>query len=83
MGRAVATKRGLGLEISEGKHHTKIRLAGRRWIIVLHSEGLKTNSAPLSRSASQEQDQPGRCRASGARKSYRHRDWSPPGGPRL
>jgi len=42
--RRLAAKRGLDLEISEGKNHTKITLAGRRSVMGRHSTDLKTGT---------------------------------------
>jgi mRNA interferase HicA len=42
--RRFAAKRGLELEVSEAKNHTKITLAGRRSVIVRHSADLKTGT---------------------------------------
>ena len=42
--RRHAAKRGLDLEISQGKNHTKVTLAGRRSVIGRHSTDLKTGT---------------------------------------
>jgi predicted RNA binding protein YcfA (HicA-like mRNA interferase family) len=42
--RRLAAKRGLGFEISEGKSHTKVTLAGRRSVVGRHSTDLKTGT---------------------------------------
>ena len=42
--RRLAAKRGLDLEISEGKNHTKVTLAGRRSVMGRHSTDLKTGT---------------------------------------
>jgi len=42
--RRLAAKRGSDLEISEGKNHTKITLAGRRSVMGRHSTDLKTGT---------------------------------------
>jgi len=39
--RRFAGRRGLDFEISEGKNHTKVALAGRRSIVGRHSTDLK------------------------------------------
>lgn len=42
--RRFAARRGLELEISEGKNHTKVSLAGRRSVVGRHSTDLKTGT---------------------------------------
>jgi hypothetical protein len=42
--RRIAAKRGLDLEISEGKNHTKVILAGRRSVVGRHPTDLKTGT---------------------------------------
>ncbi len=42
--RRLAAKRGLDLEISEGKNHRKITPAGRRSVMGRHSTDLKTGT---------------------------------------
>jgi len=42
--RRFAARRGLDLEISEGKNHTKITLAGRRSVLGRHAADLKTGT---------------------------------------
>jgi mRNA interferase HicA len=42
--RRLAARRGLDFEMSQGKNHTKIRLAGRRSIVGRHSADLKTGT---------------------------------------
>ena len=42
--RRIAAKRGLDLEISEGKNHTKVKLAGRRSVVGRHSTDLKAGT---------------------------------------
>jgi mRNA interferase HicA len=42
--RRLAAKRGLELEISEGKNHTKLTLAGRRSVLGRHSADLKSGT---------------------------------------
>ena len=42
--RRLAAKRGLDLEISEGKNHTKITIADRRSVMGRHSTDLKTGT---------------------------------------
>jgi hypothetical protein len=42
--RRLAAKRGLDLEISEGKNHTKLTLAGRRSVLGRHSVDLKSGT---------------------------------------
>jgi mRNA interferase HicA len=42
--RRLATERGLDFEMSEGKNHTKVTLAGRRSVVGRHSADLKTGT---------------------------------------
>ena len=42
--RRLAARRGSDLEISEGKNHTKIALAGRRSVLGRHAADLKTGT---------------------------------------
>jgi mRNA interferase HicA len=42
--RRLAAGRGLEIEISEGKNHTKVTLGGRRSVIGRHSTDLKTGT---------------------------------------
>jgi hypothetical protein len=42
--RRLAAKRGLELEISQGKNHTKVALSGRRSVIGRHAADLKTGT---------------------------------------
>jgi hypothetical protein len=42
--RRLAAKRRLELEISQGKNHTKVTLAGRRSVIGRHATDLKTGT---------------------------------------
>jgi hypothetical protein len=42
--RRLAAGRGLDLEISQGKNHTKVTLAGQRSVIGRHSADLKTGT---------------------------------------
>ena len=42
--RRLAAERGLDFEMSEGKNHTKVMLAGRRSVIGRHSADLKTGT---------------------------------------
>jgi hypothetical protein len=42
--RRLAAKRGLDLEISEGKNHTRLTLAGRRSVLGRHSADLKSGT---------------------------------------
>jgi mRNA interferase HicA len=42
--RRLAARRGLDFEMSQGKNHTKIHLAGRRSIVGRHSADLKTGT---------------------------------------
>jgi hypothetical protein len=42
--RRLAARRGLDFEISEGKNHTKVALAGRRSVVGRHSTDLKTGT---------------------------------------
>jgi hypothetical protein len=42
--RRIAAKRGLDLEISEGKNHTKVKLAGRRSVVGRHPTDLKAGT---------------------------------------
>lgn len=42
--RRLAMRRGLGLQISEGKNHTKVVLAGQRSVVGRHSTDLKTGT---------------------------------------
>jgi mRNA interferase HicA len=42
--RRLAARRGLDLEISEGKNHTRVAVAGRRSVIGRHSADLKTGT---------------------------------------
>ncbi len=42
--RRLAAKRGLDFEMSEGKNHTKVTLAGRRSVVGRHSTDLKTGT---------------------------------------
>jgi predicted RNA binding protein YcfA (HicA-like mRNA interferase family) len=42
--RRLAAKRGLDFEISQGKNHTKVTLAGRRSVVGRHATDLKTGT---------------------------------------
>ena len=42
--RRLAATRGLQFEVSEGRNHTKVMLAGRRSVIGRHSTDLKTGT---------------------------------------
>ena len=42
--RRLAAERGLDFEMSEGKNHTKVTLAGRRSVVGRHSADLKTGT---------------------------------------
>jgi mRNA interferase HicA len=42
--RRLGAMRGLDFEISQGKNHTKVMLAGRRSVIGRHSTDLKTGT---------------------------------------
>jgi mRNA interferase HicA len=42
--RRLAAERGLELEVSQGKNHSKVRLAGRRSVVGRHSTDLKTGT---------------------------------------
>lgn len=42
--RRLAARRGLDFEISEGRNHTKIMLAGRRSVVGRHPTDLKTGT---------------------------------------
>jgi mRNA interferase HicA len=42
--RRLAARRGLDIEISQGKNHTKVTLAGRRSVVGRHSTDLKTGT---------------------------------------
>jgi len=42
--RRLAARRGLDFEISEGKNHTKVALAGRRSVVGRHPTDLKTRT---------------------------------------
>jgi mRNA interferase HicA len=42
--RRLAAGRGLDFETSEGRNHTKVRLAGRRSVVGRHSADLKTGT---------------------------------------
>ena len=42
--RRLAAERGLDFEMSEGKNHTKVTLAGRRSVVGRHSSDLKTGT---------------------------------------
>ena len=42
--RRLAAKRGVDFEVSEGKNHTKVTLAGRRSVVGRHSADLKTGT---------------------------------------
>jgi mRNA interferase HicA len=42
--RRLAVRRGVDFEISEGKNHTKIALAGRRSVVGRHPTDLKTGT---------------------------------------
>ncbi|HUC70863.1 MAG TPA: hypothetical protein VMS01_06710 [Stellaceae bacterium] len=42
--RRLAARRGLDFEISEGKNHTRVAVAGRRSVIGRHSADLKTGT---------------------------------------
>jgi predicted RNA binding protein YcfA (HicA-like mRNA interferase family) len=42
--RRLAARRGLHLEISEGKNHTKVQLNGRRSVVGRHPTDLKTGT---------------------------------------
>ncbi len=42
--RRLAARRGLDFEMSEGKNHTKVALAGRRSVVGRHPTDLKTGT---------------------------------------
>ena len=42
--RRLAAKRGLELEVSQGKNHTKVMFAGRRSVVGRHSTDLKAGT---------------------------------------
>jgi mRNA interferase HicA len=42
--RRLAARRGLDFEISQGKNHTKVVLAGRRSVVGRHTVDLKTGT---------------------------------------
>jgi hypothetical protein len=42
--RRLAVRRGLDFEISEGKNHTKVALAGRRSVVGRHPTDLKSGT---------------------------------------
>jgi mRNA interferase HicA len=42
--RRLAATRGLDLEISEGRNHTKVSLAGRRSVVGRHAADLKSGT---------------------------------------
>jgi len=42
--RRLAATRGLQFEVSEGRNHTKVMLAGRRSVVGRHSTDLKTGT---------------------------------------
>ena len=42
--RRLATRRGLEFELSQGKNHTKVTLAGHRSVIGRHAADLKTGT---------------------------------------
>lgn len=42
--RRLATRRGLEINISQGKNHTKVTLAGRRSVVGRHAADLKTGT---------------------------------------
>ncbi|MBV8118426.1 MAG: type II toxin-antitoxin system HicA family toxin [Alphaproteobacteria bacterium] len=42
--RRFAARRGLDLQISEGRNHTKVVLAGRRSVVGRHAADLKTGT---------------------------------------
>jgi hypothetical protein len=42
--RRLAARRGLELQISEGKNHTKVVLAGQRSVVGRHATDLKTGT---------------------------------------
>jgi mRNA interferase HicA len=42
--RRLAARRGLDFEISEGKNHTKVALAGRRSVVGRHPSDLKSGT---------------------------------------